>query len=169
MQNEIIRSAHEKGHFAAKRTKEEVKRGFFIPNLHAKTEKCISNCIKYILINKKSGKREGYLHPLNKEDVPLYTYHLDHLGSLETTHKNYRHILAVIDAFIKFVWLYPTKTVTSEEVIEKLELQKSIFGNPSRIISDRGTALRQLILTTAAKKISIILRLQWACPEPMAR
>jgi len=70
----------------------------------------------------------------------LHTYHVDHLGPLESTHKDYKHILAVIDAFTKFVWLYPTKTVTSKEVIEKLELQKSIFGNPSRIISDRGTA-----------------------------
>lgn len=37
------------------------------------------------------------------------------------------------------MWLYPTKTVTSIEVIEKLELQKfSVIS--SRIISDRGTA-----------------------------
>lgn len=140
MQNEIIRSAHERGHFATRRTEEEVKREFFIPDLHAKVEKCIANCIKCILIDKKSFKKEGYLYPLNKGEVPLQTYHLDYLGPLETTHKNYKHISAVIDAFTKFVWLYPTKTVTSKETIEKLESQKSIFGNPSRIVSDRGTA-----------------------------
>ncbi|XP_018364372.1 PREDICTED: uncharacterized protein LOC108762066 [Trachymyrmex cornetzi] len=72
-------------------------------------------------------------------DIPLHTNHLDHLGPLETIHKNYKHILAVIDAFIKFVWLY-LKTVTSKEAIEKLELQKSVFGNPTRILSDRDTA-----------------------------
>lgn len=38
------------------------------------------------------------------------------------------------------MWLYPIKTVISKETIDKLESQKSIFGNPSRIISDRGTA-----------------------------
>lgn len=72
-QNEVIKSTHKKGHFAAKRTEEEVKREFFISNFHAKVEKCIANCMKCILINKKSGKLEGYLHPLNKGDVPLHT------------------------------------------------------------------------------------------------
>jgi len=140
MQHEIIRRTHEKGHFAIKRTEEEVKREFFIPNLHTKIEKCIINCIKCILINKKSGKQEGYLHPLAKGDTPLYTYHMDHLGPLESTHKNYKHILVIIDAFTKFTWLYPTKTTTSKEVIKMLEIQKGIFGNPSRIITDRGTS-----------------------------
>jgi len=87
MQHEIIRRAHEKGHFAIKRTEEEVKREFFIPNLHTKIEKYITNCIKCILINKKLGKQEGHLHPLAKGDVPLHTYHMDHLGPLESTQK----------------------------------------------------------------------------------
>lgn len=101
MQNEIIKTAHEKGHFAVKKTEEEVKREFFIPNLQAKIEKCIANCVKCILVNKKAGKQEGYLHPLNKGDVPLHTFHLDHLGPLETTPKSYKHILTIIDAFTK--------------------------------------------------------------------
>jgi len=98
MQNEVIKSAHEKGHFAAKRTEEEVKREFFIPDLHIKVERCLANCLKCVLINKKSGKQEGYLHSLNKGDLPLHTYHVDHLGPLESTHKDYKYILAVIDA-----------------------------------------------------------------------
>jgi len=43
MQNEVIKSEHERGHFAAKRTEEEVKREFFIPDLHAKVERCLAN------------------------------------------------------------------------------------------------------------------------------
>lgn len=46
----------------------------------------------------------------------------------------------MIDSFSKYVWLYPTKSTTSREVILKLEMQKQNFGNPSHIISDRGTA-----------------------------
>lgn len=65
---------------------------------------------------------------------------MDHLGSLETKHKSYRYILAVIDDYTKFIWLYPTKTVATKEVIEKLEVQKNFFSNSSRIISDQGTA-----------------------------
>lgn len=68
------------------------------------------------------------------------TYHLDYLGPLPSTKKNYNHILAVIDGFTKFVWLYPTKTTKTKEVIDKLLRQSAVFGNPRRIITDRGTA-----------------------------
>lgn len=70
----------------------------------------------------------------------MHTYHVDHLGPLESTSKQYNHIFAVIDAFTKFTWLYPTKSITTREVVERLDKQKYTFGNPIRIISDRGTA-----------------------------
>lgn len=93
-----------------------------------------------MLVNRKAGKQEGFLHPIEKDSIPLYTYHIDHLGPLETTNKNYNHIFAVIDGFTKFIWLYPVKSTTSKEVISKLELQKTVFGNPAQIISDKGSA-----------------------------
>ncbi|UYV63816.1 hypothetical protein LAZ67_2005745, partial [Cordylochernes scorpioides] len=39
-----------------------------------------------------------------------------------------------------FTWIYPTKTTRTSEVIQKLESQQQIFGNPRRIITDQGTA-----------------------------
>ena len=56
------------------------------------------------------------------------------------TSKKYKYILTVIDAFSKYVWIYPTKTLSTAEVIRKLRDQQQYFGNPKRIISDRGTA-----------------------------
>lgn len=46
----------------------------------------------------------------------------------------------MVDAFSKFVWLYATRTTNASEVIDKLTKQAFIFGNPHRIISDRGAA-----------------------------
>lgn len=80
------------------------------------------------------------MHPIDKGDVPLDTYHIDHVGPMVNTQKRYKHILVVIDAFSKFVWLYPTRSTDTAEVINRLTNQASIFGNPRRIISDRGTA-----------------------------
>jgi len=120
-----------------KETEENIKQEFYIPNLRVKIEKCIASCLKCILCNKKTGRKEGLLHPLTKENVPLHTYHINHLGPFKSTNKNYKHNLAVIDFFTKFVW-YPMKSTTSKEIIKKLELQKwEIFGSPSCIISDR--------------------------------
>lgn len=87
------------------------------------------------------GKQEGMLNPIDKADLPLQTFHLDHLGPLITTKKGYKYILVVIDGFTKFTWIYPKKTLATEEVVSKIESQKKIFGNPKRIVTDRGTAL----------------------------
>lgn len=140
MQAEIIKSAHEQGHFAVRKTVEMIQREFYIPRLQQKVTSCIKNCVTCILASRKEGKQEGYLNPIPKEDVPLGTYHIDHLGPMTITKKKYKHLLVIVDAFSKFVWIYPTKSTTSEETLQKLRLQQEVFGNPDRIISDKGTA-----------------------------
>lgn len=37
------------------------------------------------------------------------------------------------------MWLYPTKTISTKEVLDKLTMQQ-IFGNPRCIIIDKGMA-----------------------------
>ncbi|XP_033222550.1 uncharacterized protein K02A2.6-like [Belonocnema kinseyi] len=167
MQSEIIRTAHERGHFATKRTEELTKQEYHIPNLKQKVEKIISNCVKCILGNKKQGKQEGYLHPLTKDSIPLHTYHIDHLGPLETTSKRYHHVLAVIDGFTNFTWLYPTKSMGAKEVLQKLEGQKDIFGHSSLIISDKGSAFTSDEFNSyceeqGIKHLTIMTGLPWA-------
>lgn len=102
-------------------------------------EKVIRNCLSCILAEKKHGKQENQLYSIDKGSLPLDTYHIDHLGPLSSTKKQYRHILVVIDSFSKFVWLYASRFTGSAEVIDKLKKQANVFGNPRRIISDRGT------------------------------
>jgi len=91
-------------------------------------------------MNRKQGRQEGFLHPIDKGDAPLMTWHLDFLGPMEATSKGYKHILAVIDGFSKFCWLFPTKSTAASEVVDRLSLLEVTFGNPERIVSDRGTA-----------------------------
>ncbi|GFU40784.1 hypothetical protein TNCV_4793831 [Trichonephila clavipes] len=115
MQAELIKLIHENGHFSVGKTEEIVKQEFFIPNLSNVVKKVIVNCVPCILANKKTGKKEGFLNPISKESIPL-------------------------NAFTKFTWLYPVKTVSAESALEKLKQQQKTFGNPIRIISDRGSA-----------------------------
>lgn len=139
MQNEIIKNTHENGHFSVKKVSDIIKKEFFIPKLDSKIEDCIRNCVKCILINRKQGRKEGFLNPIDKENCPLSTYHIDYLGPMTATSKQYKHIFTVTDGFSKFIWIYPTKSTTATEVLDRLKLQQKIFGNPKRIICDRGT------------------------------
>lgn len=142
MQAEIIRKIHEDGHFGFKKMEELIKRDYFIPSLKQKIENCIQNCIQCILGKRKSGKQEGFLHSIPKGDVPLETIHLDHIGPMQATKKQYKHCLVMTDAFTKFTWMYPVKGTTAEETVNKLKHQETTFGNPSRFIVDRGAAFR---------------------------
>lgn len=107
--------------------------------MHSKIERIIQNCLACIMATKKTGKQEGLLHSINKE-APLDTYHIGHLGPMPSTQKKYQYIFAVIDAFSKFVWLYPTRSTNTAEVLNHLIKQSAIFGNSRRIISDQGSA-----------------------------
>lgn len=97
-----------------------------MPNVKAKIiEIVIKSCVTCILAEKKQGKQERYLNTIEKSELPLNTYHIDHLGPLPFTEKSYKYIFAVVDAFTKFLWLYATncKTINTNEVINKLKKQ----------------------------------------------
>lgn len=140
MEKEVIKRVHNNGHFASRKMKEAISKDYYIKNLDKKIEDIVSSCIPCLLASRKDGKQEGYLNPIQKEGTPLHTLHLDHIGPLTETQKRYNHILTMVDGFTKFVWLFPTKSTSSAEVINKLEIHQQIFGNPIRIVTDRGTA-----------------------------
>jgi len=66
MQSQIIRQAHERGHFSIAKTEALLRRDYWIPNIKNKIEKIIKNCIACILAEKKQGKQEGFLNRIEK-------------------------------------------------------------------------------------------------------
>lgn len=88
-QHEVIRQVHERGHFGWRNTEYLTRAEYWCPNLRSKVQQIVNNCVRCLLVEKKQGKTEGFLHPLHKEDRPLETYHLDHLGPIPSTKKNY--------------------------------------------------------------------------------
>lgn len=93
MQMNIVKKAHDQGHFKFKKLEEIIKKEFYIPHLKSKVDEVVSNCVDCILIEKKSGKLEGKLHPIPKQFISLDTFHMDHVGPMPSTNKNYQHIL----------------------------------------------------------------------------
>lgn len=50
-----------------------------------------------------------------------------------------KHVLVVVDAFTKYVKLYPTNSTSTREVTAALEKYFVYYSRPRRIITDRGT------------------------------
>ncbi|XP_055918284.1 uncharacterized protein LOC129950365 [Eupeodes corollae] len=115
-------------------------REFYISQLKEKVQRRINNCVKCILANRKAGKQEGFLNQLDKGDKPFDTFHLDHIGPMDLTTKQYKYILTITDGFSKFMWIFPTKTVSAEETLRKIRELQQHFGNPKRFITDKGSA-----------------------------
>lgn len=140
MQYGFIGVYHERGHFGRQKFEQLIGREFFIPKMSEKIDDVVRNWIRCILSERKNRKQEGFLHPINKNDMPLDTWHMDHLGPMPSTNKNYKYILVIVDAFTKFVWIFPTKSTTAAETVNKLKIVTNVFGNARRIITDKGTA-----------------------------
>ncbi|CAK1578329.1 unnamed protein product [Parnassius mnemosyne] len=102
--------------------------------------KYINACLQCAFGKGNHGKLEGELHPIDKAACPMHTIHADHLGPFIKTRKGNTYILVVIDAFTKFVFARAAKNCSSIETIRLLKDILSQFGNPKRIITDRGKA-----------------------------
>lgn len=135
----FICDIHKKDHYSVDK-KAILKERYFIPKLTKQIKRAIANCVQCILYNKKRGKGGGLLTQIPKQNILLRTYHIDHIRSMPSTHKRYIHILTVVDAFTKFVWLYLVKSTSAKEDIDRLKFPHNTFGNPSRIISHKGPA-----------------------------
>lgn len=140
MQSQIIRIIHEKGHVGAQKVEAAVRQEYAIDGLLAKCHRVIANCVPCIIASRKAGRQEGLYNAIDKGDAPLQTYHVDHLGPLPSSAKNFKYIFVVVDSFTKLVWLFPVKDTSTAETLNRLQRLQDVFGLPRRIISDRGTA-----------------------------
>ncbi|XP_040164826.1 uncharacterized protein LOC120901183 [Anopheles arabiensis] len=140
---------------STRRTTHAIKQKYWILHLERKVAQVVNSCVKCIMFNKKLGHKEGFLNCIDKGDTPLHTLHMNYVGPMDATAKQYKYVLTVVDGFSKFVWLFPTKTTSGEETLRKLEVWSSIFGNPARVISDRGSAFTSQIFSEHLKKNGI--------------
>ena len=137
----VIRTCHDDlGHVGFDKVVQKITTVYWFPKLRERVKEHIANCLKCIEFSPKRGKKEVYLHSISKNNVPFDTIHIDHYGPLEKTGKGYKHIFSIIDAFTKFIRLYPCKSTKTEEVIKHLSNYFRDYGTPKRIISDRETS-----------------------------
>lgn len=141
METNVIRSCHDSmGHIGIDKVLENICRVYWFPEIRKKVKNHIANCLKCIDYSPISGKTEGYLHSIPKGNLPFQTIHIDHYGPLEKTSKGYKYILSIIDAFTKFIKLFPCKSTGTEETVQNLQTYFKMYSKPKRIISDRGTS-----------------------------
>ena len=77
--------------------------------------------------------------PLIKAMQPLDRLSMDFKGPLASTRQNYRYALIIVDEYLRFPFLFPTKDASTSTVISCLKKIFSLCGEPSYIHSDHGS------------------------------
>lgn len=116
--------------------------------MRTQVKEYIDNCLKCLSYSASLGKTEGELYIYDKGIKPFDTLHIDHYGPLKKEKDGYTHIFIVIDAFTKFVVLYPVKSTATKETIIALKQYFHHFGTCKRIVSDRGTSFTSKAFST---------------------
>lgn len=160
MENNVIRTCHDDmAHVGLQKVIENISRVYWFPDMKNKVRRYIDNCLKCIEFSRPSGRKEGFLFSIPKGDKPFVILHIDHLGPLEKTNYKNKFIFVVIDAFSKFVRLYPCRTTKADEVIKHLRNYFQTYSKPCQIISDRGTSFTATNFKEFLKNESVKLTL----------
>lgn len=140
MEKSVIFKYHDDlGHIGAEKMCDTISKSYWFPGMRMKSAEHVKNCCKCIAFIPSSGRGEGLLQNIPKGDKPFDTVHIDHIGILDSRVKSKKHVLVVIDAFMKFVKLYPSKSTTSAEAIACLKKYFNSYSKPRVVVSDRGT------------------------------
>ena len=115
-----------------------LRKGVFWKEMKKECREEVKKCVQCLRFN--VGKR-GFF-PLRARGVmyPMQQVHVDHLGTLEVAEGKFQHVLVVVDAATRFVWLEPVESCSGRETKEKLEKIFRVVGWPGTLVSDGGSA-----------------------------
>ena len=139
---EVAHTHELSGHRAESTTYNRVKRYFYWPGMFKWIEMLMLDCLS-CQTNKSARKdlNEAPLEPWGQlEAIPLHTLHIDHKGPLRPLSKGNRFCLVIVDAFSRFIQVYPSKNAEALETVNQLEKFITTFGIPQQIVHDNGNA-----------------------------
>jgi len=137
----VIRLYHdEAAHCGTEKTLQGIRSNYWFPSMRKKIVNHIENCLTCLYSNSSPHVNEGTLQVTPCVTLPFQLVHTNHFGPLIESCEGFKHILILIDAFSRFTWFFPVKTTSTKEVIKHFTFLFNIFGNPTEIVSDRGTA-----------------------------
>ena len=151
------------GHMGASKTYNNAKRFYDWPGIFDWICALTADCLT--CQNNKSkpkNRKEVPLEEWQNETVPFRTIHIDHKGPLHPPSNRSLHCLLVIDAFSRFLMVYPVTNSGAQATISAVEKWIHSFRIPQSIVHDRGTAFINTEFINWTKELGITLRLRTA-------
>lgn len=117
-----------------------MKQTFWFDRMRKYVKEYIAACVDCCYNKSRGGKPEESLHYGSIEPFSFRQAHIDHLGPFVRTKQGNQYVLAVSDAFTKFLVVKAVRNTKTAAVINVLNELTGYFRLLKRIISDRGTA-----------------------------
>lgn len=153
---QVLRMNHDDiGHFGFEKTFNRIRNTFWFPKMRRFIKKYVAACLECAHHKGSSGRKEGMLHPIPKIEMPFHTVHADHLGPFVRSKKGNFYILAIVDAFTKFINIRAVKDTKSSTAIRIFKEHFSYFGAPSRLITDRGSCFTSAKFKEFTDKVNV--------------
>ena len=147
------------GHMGATKTYANAKRFYYWPGMFDWICALTADCLTCQNNKPKPKHRnEVPLEEWQNETVPFCTIHIDHKGPIHPTSAGNVHCLLIVDAFSRFLMVYPVRNTTAVATITAVEKWILSFGIPQSIILDRGTARINTEFINWTKELGITLR-----------
>ncbi|CAK1585312.1 unnamed protein product [Parnassius mnemosyne] len=128
-------------HFGWEKIVEKLREQYWFPNMTRLVRKFVENCVMCRVRKGVSGARQVTLHPINKIAIPFHTVHADITGRMNGKRNEPEYAFVFIDGFTKYVHMIYTNDRTSETAIKCFQNLISIFGPPSRLITDQDKSM----------------------------
>lgn len=85
----------------------------------------------------KNSPAKAPVHPWEYPKTPMQRVHIDYAGPFYS-----KYFLIIVDAYTKWVEVFPTNSITSKTTIDYLRETFSRFGLPITLVSDNGPQFR---------------------------
>ena len=147
------------GHMGAAKTYNFAKRFYYWPGMFDWICALTADC--FTCQNNKPKPRhmnEVQLEQWQNKTVPFRTIHIYHKGPLHPPNDWNLHCLLVIDAFSRFLMVYPDTNTGSQATISAVEKWIFSFGVPQSFVHDPGTAFNNTEFINWTKELGITLR-----------
>ena len=146
------------GHMGAANTYDNAKRFYYWPGMFDWISALTADCLTCQSNKPKPKHRnEISLEEWQNEAVTFRTFHLNHKGPLHPPSNRNLHCLLVIDAFSRFVKVYPVTNTGAQATISAVEKRIHSCGIPQFIVNHRGTAFINTEFINWVKEMGITL------------
>jgi len=168
MVHSVLKAHHDDmAHCGAEKTLKRIKQNYWFPLMRKKIYEYIENCFTCLMANRSVSQAEGETSLFPPANKPLETLHADQFGPLQATENKVKHVLVIVDAFTRSTWIYATKSTGTSEVTRRLREIFDVFGTPTNLVTDRGTAFTsnefaEFIKTHGIKHRKVAVAAPWA-------